>query len=151
MLFRSDPSFAARALRGERVRRCIGCNQECIAAVGLNRRLGCVVNPDAGRESFPPPTAGPRRRVLVVGGGPAGLAAAAEAAERGHDVHLVERSDRLGGQFAIAAAAPERRELALAVADLARRCRDAGVRISLRTDAREAHQAGSGQIGRAHV
>ncbi|MEJ2867375.1 FAD-dependent oxidoreductase [Actinomycetospora sp. OC33-EN08] len=140
----ADPSFATKALAGRRVRHCIGCNQECIAAVGLNRRLGCVVNPDAGRESVPVPAPGPRRRVLVVGGGPAGLAAAAEAAERGHDVDLVERSDRLGGRLALAAAAPERGELALAVADLARRCRDAGVRISLRTDARELRDAGSG-------
>nr|WP_218891617.1 FAD-dependent oxidoreductase [Actinomycetospora corticicola] len=128
----ADPSFATKALAGQRVRRCIGCNQECIAAVGLNRRLGCVVNPDAGRESAPVPAPRSRRRVLVVGGGPAGLAAAAEAAERGHDVHLVERSDRLGGQLALAAAAPERRELAHAVADLAHRCRDAGVRVWLR-------------------
>ncbi|MDL5157512.1 FAD-dependent oxidoreductase [Actinomycetospora termitidis] len=128
----ADPAFASRVLTGRRVRRCIGCNQECIAAVGLNRRLGCVVNPDAGRESVPVPPPGTRRRVLVVGGGPAGLAAAAEAAERGHDVHLVERSDRLGGQLAVASAAPERRELAFAVADLAHRCRDAGVRMWLR-------------------
>ncbi|GLZ55111.1 FAD-dependent oxidoreductase [Actinomycetospora sp. NBRC 106378] len=140
----ADPAFAAKALAGERVRRCIGCNQECIAAVGLNRWLGCLVNPDAGRESVAVPVARSRRRVLVVGGGPAGLAAAAEAAERGHDVHLVERSDRLGGQLALAAAAPERRELAHAVADLAHRCRDAGVWISLRTEVRDAHQAGPG-------
>ncbi|MCD2190585.1 FAD-dependent oxidoreductase [Actinomycetospora soli] len=137
----ADPSFATRALAGDRVRRCIGCNQECIAAVGLNRRLGCVVNPDAGREAVPVAVSRSRRRVLVVGGGPAGLAAAAEAAERGHDVHLVERSDRLGGQLAIAAAAPERRELAFAVADLAHRCRDAGVRMWLR------HVSSNGRCG----
>ena len=129
----ADPRFAAKALAGERVRRCIGCNQECIAAVGLNRRLGCVVNPDAGREStLLAPTIVRRRTVLVIGGGPAGLAAAAEAAERGHEVHLVERSDRLGGQLARAAAAPERSELANVVADLAHRCQSAGVRVWLR-------------------
>ncbi|PVZ13159.1 FAD-dependent oxidoreductase [Actinomycetospora cinnamomea] len=138
----ADPAFAAKALRGERVRRCIGCNQECIARVGLNQRLGCAVNPVAGRESsaanvlFAASTRAksPVARVLVVGGGPAGLAAALAAARAGHAVTLAERGDALGGQLALAARAPERRELAHAVADLAYEAREAGVEVRLRTE-----------------
>jgi mycofactocin system FadH/OYE family oxidoreductase 2 len=133
----ADPGFARALLGGGRVRRCIGCNQECIAAVGLNRRLGCVVNPRAGREAEALPAPGVRRRVLVAGGGPAGLSAAVTAARRGHDVHLVEAGDRLGGQVAWASGAPGRGELAHLVDDLVAEL-DAlgvgtsrGVRISL--------------------
>lgn len=130
----ADPSFAAKALRGGRVRRCIGCNQECIARVGLNQRLGCAVNPRAGRESVPPPAVARTARVLVVGGGPAGLAAAVAAARSGHTVTLAERSDVLGGQLALASRVLERRELAHLVADLAHEARDLGVTVRLRTE-----------------
>src|SRR3712207_422160 len=67
----ADPKFAVKALTGRdgEVRRCLGCNQECVARVGLNRPLGCVTNPRTGREA-PLPVPERRRRVLVVGGGP---------------------------------------------------------------------------------
>jgi dimethylglycine catabolism A len=138
----ADPDFARKALAGRRVRRCIGCNQECIARVGLNRGLACAVNPVAGRESVAANvlfaaswrTNSPFARVLVVGGGPAGLAAAAAAARSGHAVTLAERGDALGGQLALAARAPERGELAHAVADLAHAAREAGVTVHLRTE-----------------
>ncbi|WP_433785984.1 FAD-dependent oxidoreductase [Actinomycetospora sp. CA-101289] len=144
----ADPEFARKALAGGRVRRCIGCNQECIARVGLNRRLGCAVNPGAGREAANAPSAcspelaapprSPFARVLVVGGGPAGLAAAVAAARSGHAVTLAERGDALGGQLALAARAPERGELAHAVADLAHAAREAGVAVRLRTEVSDA-------------
>ncbi len=127
----ADPGFATAVLSGGRVRRCLGCNQECIAAVGLNRPLGCVVNPRAGREAVALPPPGVRRRVLVAGGGPAGLAAAVTAARRGHDVHLLESGRRLGGQVTWAAAAPGRGELAHVVADLAAELRELGVATTL--------------------
>jgi 2,4-dienoyl-CoA reductase (NADPH2) len=127
----ADPSFARRALEEGRVRRCLGCNQECIGAVGLGLRLGCVVNPRAGREAEPLPAPCRRRRVLVAGGGPAGLAAAVAAARRGHDVHLVETGERLGGQVAWAATAPGRGELAHLVDDLAVELAGLDARISL--------------------
>lgn len=134
----ADPSFAAKALRGARVRRCIGCNQECIARVGLDQRLGCAVNPAAGREANGPLAASTRTnspfaRVLVVGGGPAGLAAAVAAARCGHAVTLAERGDALGGQLALAARAPERGELVNVVSDLAFEARELGVEVRLRT------------------
>ncbi len=135
----ADPSFAAKALRGARVRRCIGCNQECIARVGLDQRLGCAVNPVAGHEAANAPfaastrTNSPFARVLVVGGGPAGLAAAVAAARCGHAVTLAERGDALGGQLALAARAPERGELVNVVSDLAFEACELGVEVRLRT------------------
>lgn len=132
----ADPDFAAKALRGKasEIRTCVACNQECIGRVGFNRQLGCVVNPAAGFERLPTPTRR-RKTVTVVGGGPAGLQAAAVAAERGNSVVLLERSNSLGGQIAEAARAPHREELGRLTADLAERCRRAGVRIELETPA----------------
>lgn len=126
----ADPDFAAEAAHNgaDDVRSCIGCNQECIGRVGMNRWLGCVVNPRAGRESVPLPT--PRRRgrtVVVVGGGPAGMRAAASAAALGHAVTLFERETRLGGQVRTAAAARMRGEFGVMADDLERECRRAGV------------------------
>lgn len=116
-------------------RACVGCNQECVGRVGMNRPIACAVNPRAGREvtlgdpKWRSPTLGvPKRRVTVVGGGPAGLRAAATAAARGHAVTLYER-ERLGGQLALAALAPGRAELGLVVRDLVAECRAAGVSI----------------------
>ena len=106
---------------------CLGCNQECVGRVGRNQRLGCAVNPRAGRESIDVPAPTRRRRVLVVGGGPAGLAAAAAAARRGDRVVLCERADTLGGQLRLASSAPHREELGGIVAALHEACIRAGV------------------------
>ncbi|WP_214403285.1 mycofactocin system FadH/OYE family oxidoreductase 2 [Pseudonocardia lacus] len=108
---------------------CIGCNQECVGRVGLNRSLQCAVNPRAGREAVPLPAPTGSRRVLVVGGGPGGLRAAATAAERGHRVLLCERSAATGGQVALAASAPGRAELGHLTRDLLARCRALGVEV----------------------
>lgn len=135
----ADPDFAAKAAAGDvaDIRTCLGCNQDCIGRVGLNRWLGCVVNPSAGRESASLPM--PRRRgrtVVVVGGGPAGLQAAATAAQRGHDVTLFERSERFGGQVRTAAAARHRNELGSLATNLERECRRFGVRLRSGVDVR---------------
>ncbi len=105
----ADPDFArkAREERAEEIRYCIACNQNCYGRVGLNRTIGCVQNPAVGLED----TEGEhhlrpalrKKRVMVVGGGPAGMWAAKIAAMRGHDVTLFEKGKELGGQVLLAA------------------------------------------------
>jgi mycofactocin system FadH/OYE family oxidoreductase 2 len=123
----ADPGFAAGA--GGTGRTCTGCNQECVGRVGLNRTLGCAVNPRAGREAVPLPAPRPARRVLVAGAGPAGLQAAVTAAERGHRVLLCERDTGPGGQLLLAATAPGRGELGHVVRDLLADCHRLGVTV----------------------
>ncbi len=125
----ADPDFAAKARAGTPVRACVGCNQECVGRVGRNRWLGCTVNPRAGREATPLPIPGRARRVLVVGGGPGGLAATATAAAAGHRVLLCERAARIGGQVRLAAAGPGRAEFGHVVRDLLVECERAGVEL----------------------
>lgn len=116
--FLADPAVVARSLSGDlaAVNTCIGCNQACLDRSIVGAPVSCLVNPRAGREvRFPlAPTASPKR-VDVVGGGPAGLAAAVDAARRGHQVRLWEASDRLGGQFDLAALIPGKEDYAATV------------------------------------
>ncbi|NMM84088.1 2,4-dienoyl-CoA reductase [Rhodococcus sp. SRB_17] len=134
----ADPDFVnkARAGKSATVRTCLSCNQECVGRMGLNRWLGCTENPRAGREAVLlslPHVRG--RRVVVVGGGPAGLQAAATAAQRGHRVTLFERDSVLGGQIRTASVMPARRELGDLIRNLESECRRSGVEFNLRTDA----------------
>lgn len=113
----ADPHLARKAAedRPEDVRGCISCNQMCWGRRSRDYWISCLVNPSAGREfewggdRFLP--AESRKRVLVVGGGPAGLEAARVAAERGHDVVLVEAGSRLGGNFLLAGLQPRRGQI----------------------------------------
>ena len=135
----SDPELPAKARAGRagQIIRCIGCNA-CIAHYHAGTGIACAVNPRTGRErTLPGPSrATERHRLLVVGGGPAGLAAATEAAESGHEVVLLERSDRLGGQLALAERSPGTGEISRALVDLyVRRLEDTAAEIQLESTA----------------
>ena len=123
----ADPELPNKArANGAAIRPCIGCCLGCIHAVLQLEPGGCVVNPDVGREYLlkDEDPADASRVVLVVGGGPAGLAAARMAAVRGHRVILIEEGNTLGGLFRLATRAPGRQEagdiLAYFEAELAR-------------------------------
>jgi 2,4-dienoyl-CoA reductase-like NADH-dependent reductase (Old Yellow Enzyme family)/thioredoxin reductase len=110
----ADPDLVAKGRDGriETVIECIGCNQACIGHYHAGVPIGCVVNPRTGREltvGAPAPSGAPKR-VLVVGGGPAGAAAAVECAGAGHAVTLAERSEEIGGQLRLGGDAPAHRE-----------------------------------------
>ena len=113
----TDPDMPRKAAdgRAEDVLRCIGCNI-CIAHYHAAIPIACAQNPRTGRElTWAPIRAARRQRVAVVGGGPAGMAAAAEAHAAGHEVVLYESTIRLGGQVELAGAAPGHAELAAAL------------------------------------
>ena len=113
----ADPHLANKAKEGrpEDIRPCLSCNQMCWGRRFRDYWISCLINPSAGREwewggdRFTRAEA--PKRVLVVGGGPAGLEAARVAAERGHQVTLVEASGRLGGQFRLAGMQPRRQQI----------------------------------------
>ena len=111
----TDPDLPRKAEAGRlgEVVRCIACNA-CIAHYHAGTSIACAQNPRTGRERRlrPPERTGEARCVVVVGGGPAGLAAAAEAGAAGHRAILLERGRRIGGQTALAGAAPAHAELA---------------------------------------
>jgi 2,4-dienoyl-CoA reductase-like NADH-dependent reductase (Old Yellow Enzyme family) len=111
----ADPELVEKAAHGRRgdVLACIGCNQGCIGHYHAGVPIGCLVNPRTGRERTLPRRAGGERslRVLVVGAGPAGVAAAVEAAAHGDAVALVERDGDVGGQLRLAGRTPAHREL----------------------------------------
>ncbi len=134
----ADADFVAKARSGHasEIRTCLSCNQECVGRMGLNRWLGCIENPRTGKESVALPAPGVRgKRVLVVGGGPAGLQAAATAARRGHHVTLFERSAATGGQVATAASVPNRAEFLDVVRNLLAECQRYGVDIKTGAEA----------------
>ncbi len=113
----ADPHLGnkARADTPEQIRPCISCNQMCWGRRHRDYWISCLVNPSSGREfewggdRFEPATA--PRRVLVVGGGPAGLECARVAASRGHDVTLAEAAPTLGGRFRLAGEQPRRSQI----------------------------------------
>ncbi len=109
----SDPDFVNKAMtgRGDEINTCIGCNQACLDHAFVGQKVSCLLNPRAGRETVL--TLGATRRakhIAVIGAGPAGLAAAVSSAQRGHRVELFEGSDKIGGQFSIAARIPGKEE-----------------------------------------
>jgi 2,4-dienoyl-CoA reductase (NADPH2) len=121
----ADPEFARKAREGDdQIRLCLSCNQGCVGRVGLNLDLGCIENPAAGNEQRwgigTLQRAATAKRVMVVGGGPAGLKAATVAARRGHQVALYEQSAVLGGQINLSTMVPSRAEFGDLVRNLTR-------------------------------
>jgi len=132
----ADADFVAKARAGhtDDTRLCLSCNQECVGRMGLNRWLGCIENPRAGRESLGVADvhlSSKPKDVLVVGAGPAGLQAAVAAARNGHRVTVCERSGQAGGQVRLAASVPNRAEFGDLIRNQLSECRRAGVTIEL--------------------
>ncbi len=132
-----DPELPrlAAAGRSDDIRACVACNQACIGHFHAGYPISCIQHPETGRELRFERLAAPvrRRRVLVAGGGPAGLKAAAVAAARGHDVTLHEAHDRLGGQVLLAQRLPGREEFGGVATNLEAEARRAGVRVVTRS------------------
>ena len=133
----ADPELVNKSRRGEehKIRPCIGTNIGCVGQLMSGHPLSCVVNPAAARENLiayePADKAEHRKRILIVGGGPAGLEAARTAALRGHQVILHEAGQRLGGQVAIAASAPHRADVGAIVSFLIEEIEALGVEVHL--------------------
>ncbi len=142
----ADPDFAVKSAAPGKTRAaittCLSCNQECVGRVGMNRALGCVVNPAAGRESLTLAATRTARDVLVVGAGPAGLQAAVSATAAGHRVRVVEADQAVGGQVTLAAKAPHRAEFGALVDNLLSEVRRRGISLTLgsRLDAGAIHR-----------
>jgi 2,4-dienoyl-CoA reductase (NADPH2) len=132
--FLADAEFVLKAAQGRRdeINTCIACNQACLDHTFANKVSSCLVNPRACHETELAIVRVPaRKRFAVVGAGPAGLAAATTLAERGHEVHLHEASDRIGGQFNMAKVIPGKEEFAETLRYYARRLELTGVRLHL--------------------
>lgn len=113
----ADPAWPSKAKSGkaDEINHCVACNQGCISRLFAQQDVWCTVNPACGRETkFAKARSGKPKKVLVAGGGPAGLEAALVAAKRGHKVTLYEAETKLGGQLHAAAAAPFRRDWKMA-------------------------------------
>lgn len=133
----ADPYLPAKALAGcaEDITPCLRC-YECFGATGDLEMVKCAVNPTMGEQlaaRFPKKAPERRKKVLVAGGGPAGMEAAITAAQRGHDVTLAEKSEKLGGNLHPAGAAYFKDDIKKLISVLERRAARAGVKVLLNT------------------
>jgi dimethylglycine catabolism A len=134
----ADPDLVNKYVAGKsaQVRSCIACNQECIGKVEKNLPISCVVNPEVGMEQRWVEIRNrstDSKKVLVIGGGPAGMSAALSADKTGHQVTLIEASGSLGGQVSIAATLDKRSRIGLVTQELAERVMQSSVSVQLST------------------
>lgn len=124
-----DSEFANKAKEGrlDEIRPCIGCGR-CLTGIMFGNPISCTVNPSVESEHIEP--AKEKKKVLVIGGGPAGMEAAYVAKKRGHDVVLCEQSDRLGGQLLIAAIPIGKQELTKVIKYMKRQLEGVDVRLN---------------------
>jgi len=130
----ADPEFVNKAAQGRRddINTCIACNQACLDHAFQAKLATCLVNPRAGHETELVWQRTPRRkRIAVVGAGPAGLAASTTLAERGHEVHLFDAADRIGGQFNMAKRIPGKEEFHETLRYFDKRLQSTGVTLHL--------------------
>ncbi|ELG4787656.1 FAD-dependent oxidoreductase [Vibrio vulnificus] len=136
--FLADPHFIAKVeqAKSHLINTCIGCNQACLDNVFKGKRASCLVNPLACHETeLVVKPASEKKRIAVVGAGPAGLACSTTLAQRGHSVDLIERNDRIGGQFRLAMQIPGKEEFRETIRYFANMIDETGVNLRLDTDA----------------
>jgi 2,4-dienoyl-CoA reductase (NADPH2) len=134
----SDPDWVRKAQedRADEINTCISCNQACLDHAFVHKTVSCLLNPRAGRETQLTITPVRRqRRIAVVGAGPAGLAAAVTAAQRGHAVTLFEAGDVIGGQFDLARRIPGKEEFSETIRYYTTMLDKHGVEVQLNTRA----------------
>ena len=130
----ADPDWGTKIAAGKAcdIRRCISCNKGCTDAIQNRQFLSCVLNAENGYEnSRSIQLAAQKKKIAVLGGGPAGLEAARVAALRGHDVTLFEKTTSLGGQLNIACVPPRKEEMRRATQDLIHAVCNAGVHLCM--------------------
>ncbi|MCU1725008.1 NADPH-dependent 2,4-dienoyl-CoA reductase [Pseudomonas sp. 5P_5.1_Bac1] len=145
--FLADPEFVNKAAagRGDEINTCIGCNQACLDHTFGGKLTTCLVNPRACHETelnYLPVTR--VKRIAVVGAGPAGLAAATVAAERGHQVVLFDAAGQIGGQFNVAKRVPGKEEFYETLRYFGRKLQTTGVELCLNTRVDAAQLAAGG-------
>jgi len=137
----ADPDFLEKAKSGrpDKIRECIACNQGCIERLMLELgKIRCAINPETGQELIYPRTpAKEKKRVWVIGGGPAGLTASLEAARLGHDVDLFEMEKELGGQVLYASIPPAKDAYRKWVHGLISQVKNSGVKVHTSTPVNE--------------
>ena len=149
--FLADPLFVQKAAAGQadRINTCIGCNQACLDHTFGGKITSCLVNPRACHETLMVQTPAPsKERIAVVGAGPAGLAFATTAAQRGFDVTLIDAASEIGGQFNVAKQVPGKEEFYETLRYFGKQIELTGVKLQLgrKVSAQDLVQAGYRQV-----